>query len=767
MKTFDYQQDAVRDLLRHTLQMLTLNGSRHTLVFRAPTGSGKTVMTTMALEQITLQTRGNGHEPVMIWIAPNALHEQSYFKMKNYFSETRELRPVMYDELDHSEGLLHPGEVLFVNWESINKEKNIMVRNSEQGYSLFEITRRTREAGHPIIVVIDEEHDFWSTTADKSKQVLDKIDPKIELRVSATPRTTGEQLVNIPRERVVDEEMIKEGIVLNEEVRKDINDERSLTQHLLELSLRKRQEIAEAYRQLEVNINPLLLIQLPNDNNDKLTDDDNRLIESIKNYLELTNWSMTIDNGQLAVWLSKEKENLNGIEQPDSMVNVLLFKQAIAKGWDCPRAAVLLIFRRLNSSEFTMQTVGRILRMPEQHFYPIPMLNKGYVFTDVSSDRIEIVQDGIGYISRLVAKRRDDITLIALDGKASSRLSETRNRLGSDFKQTLRQTFIDHWGLTQTRLNFDDDPFPYGDESPYAVNRRSAELKAHVTFDVKQVQVEIPENVDLNIEGVTELAGHKVGFARRGSELRQLFGIFCTSHIGPFERLSAATLGRCLLELMEELFECYENEAVKVILSTKNDNNRKYADIVNRAINSYRDHHDERKRKAAERAISDVRWELPADRLYEEETNEAIKGMDSHALLPFIRQRGAYSPEKRFEIFLNEHKEYIDWWYKNGDKGRDHYAIAYTKRDGSKSLFYVDFIIRMKSGHIMLFDTKSANSDSEAPAKHNALIDLVRAHQDMGGGIIIEDSGNWLYSDTYINNTTDLSGWKAFFPDQE
>lgn len=767
MKTFDYQQEAVRDLLRHTLQMLTLNGTRHTLVFRAPTGSGKTVMTTMALEQITLQTRGNGHEPVMIWIAPNALHEQSYFKMKNYFSETRELRPVMYDELDHTEGLLHPGEVLFVNWESINKEKNIMVRESEQGYSLFEITRRTREAGHPIIVVIDEEHDFWSATADKSKQVLDNIDPKIELRVSATPRTTGEQLVNIPRERVVDEEMIKEGIVLNEEVRKDINDERSLTQHLLELSLRKRQEIAEAYRQLEVNINPLLLIQLPNDNNDKLTDDDNRLIETIKNYLELTNWSMTIDNGRLAVWLSKEKENLNGIEQPDSMVNVLLFKQAIAKGWDCPRAAVLLIFRRLNSSEFTMQTVGRILRMPEQHFYPIPLLNKGYVYTDVSSDRIEIVQDGIGYISRLVAKRRDDITLISLDGKASSRLSETRNRLGSDFKQTLRQTFIDHWGLTQTRLNFDDDPFPCGDESPYAVNRRSAELKAHVTFDVKQVQVEIPENVDLNLEGVTELAGHKVGFARRGSELRQLFGIFCTSHIGPFEKLSSATLGRCLLELMEELFECYENEAVKIILSTKNDNNRKYADIVNKAISTYARHHDERKRKAAERAINDIHWELPADRLYEEETNEAINGMYSHALLPFIRQRGASSPEKRFETFLEEHKEYIEWWYKNGDKGRDHYAIAYTQSDGSKSLFYVDFIIRMKSGRILLFDTKSADSDSEAPAKHKALIDYVRVHQNMGGGVIIEDNGNWLYSDTYISKTTDHSGWKAFFPDQE
>ena len=285
---------------------------------------------------------------------------------------------------------------------------------------------------------------------------------------------------------------------------------------------------------------------------------------------------------------------------------------------------------------------------------------------------------------------------------------------------------------------------------------------------MKQVQVEIPENVDLNLEGVTELAGHKVGFARRGSELRQLYEDFCIRHIFPFEKLSAATLGRCLLELMEELFECYENEALKVILSTKNDNNRKYAEIVNIAISTYARHHDERKRKAAERAISDVCWELPADRLYEEDTNEAIKGMDSHALLPFIRQRGAYSPEKRFETYLDEHKEYIDWWYKNGDNGRDHYAIAYTKRDGSQSLFYVDFIIRMKSGRILLFDTKSANSDPESTGKQKALRDYIQTHENMDGGIIIQDktTGNWLYSDEPINGTKDISKWKTFFPDQ-
>ena len=66
----------------------------------------------------------------------------------------------MFDELDQSEGI-QPGEILFVNWESINKEKNLMVRDSESSASIYEITRRTQEElGLPIVAVIDEEHMF-------------------------------------------------------------------------------------------------------------------------------------------------------------------------------------------------------------------------------------------------------------------------------------------------------------------------------------------------------------------------------------------------------------------------------------------------------------------------------------------------------------------------------------------------------------------------------------------------------------------------------
>ena len=58
-------------------------------------------------------------------------------------------------------------------------------------------------------MVIDEEHLFWTKTADKSKAVLEKINAKVEIRISATPKTKPEYLVNIDRQEVIREEMIK------------------------------------------------------------------------------------------------------------------------------------------------------------------------------------------------------------------------------------------------------------------------------------------------------------------------------------------------------------------------------------------------------------------------------------------------------------------------------------------------------------------------------------------------------------------------------
>ena len=163
MKNIQYQQKAVSELVEKTIGLLSLSGNRHTLIFKAPTGSGKTVMASEMLMRLNDELAERPDAPftevAYIWIAPNKLHEQSYFKMKNHFTETKILRPVIYDELDHSiEGYIRPGEILFVNWESINKDNAVMVRETELSASLYDITRRTQEDnGIPIIVIIDEE----------------------------------------------------------------------------------------------------------------------------------------------------------------------------------------------------------------------------------------------------------------------------------------------------------------------------------------------------------------------------------------------------------------------------------------------------------------------------------------------------------------------------------------------------------------------------------------------------------------------------------
>lgn len=86
-----------------------------------------------------------------------------------------------------------------------------------------------------------------------------------------------------------------------------------------------------------------------------------------------------------------------------------------------------------------------------------------------------------------------------------------------------------------------------------------------------------------------------------------------------------------------------------------------------------------------------------------------------------------------------------------------------------KSLFYVDFVIRMKNGHVYLFDTKSAGSDVTAPEKHNALLQYIQEYSTkdtpLYGGVIIQDGSNWLYSKLPIENTTDLLNWDAFYPE--
>ena len=784
MKQLKYQEKAVRQLVENTVNLLGLNGNRRQVVLKAPTGAGKTVMASEMLATLTEELQSRSDLPfrqvAFIWIAPNKLHQQSYFKMKNFFTETKLLKPVMFDELDQSDGIIHQGEVLFVNWESINSKNNLIVRDNEQGLSLYDIARKTREENIPIIVVIDEEHLFWTKTADKSKAVLEKINAKVEIRISATPKTQAEYLVNIDRQEVIREEMIKEGVLLNPDVTSGYANDIALNEHLINKALEKRQQIADAYKKEGVNINPLLLIQLPNDTTDAMTADDTKIMEQVVQYLDVMQ-GINTDNHRLAVWLSKQKTNLEDIERNDNLTEVLLFKQAIALGWDCPRAAVLLIFRKLTSDTFTVQTVGRILRMPEQRFYRNPLLNKGYVYTDISKDKIQIVADDMDYLHKAVlqAVRRNNLDNVQLVSYYEVRRSADRNRLGPDFRRVLTKTFEDMW-TTTTPLTipflFEDEGEESNDEeidmqSTIAKNRQAAE-RQRIRLDVKNVNIEIPADIFFqNDVNTTIETGQKAKFTRTAGEVDRVYIDWCRQMLSGYEKAhSTGVLANYLLEAMENLFELFETEAKKVVLY--HENRPKFADVVSKALDRYARQLKQRQQEAKKRSFEQYEWEVPEDRTYTEENHVIKDKMEDHALLPFIELRTASTPEQEFALFLESHRDSIDWWYKNGDSGREHYAVAYTNSQGDKSLFYVDFVIKMNNGQVFLFDTKTENSDPDAPQKHNALLDYMQNEENspkhLQGGIIVHDinhSGNWLYSPLPIDNTYDTRGWDAFFPD--
>lgn len=762
----DYQKEAVRQLKEEMIKMLNYDDERQKLVFKAPTGSGKTVMVSSLLDELTSELPVCGNckytRVAWVWIAPNKLHQQSYRSMRNFFSETRSLRPVMFDECDHLEGL-QPGDVLFLNWESINKDNAVLIRDNEQNRTLYELIRRTKVEQHvPVVVIIDEEHMFAGRNARKSEMVLQSIQPKIELRVSATPESSSFHCCEVRRDDVVAEEMIKKGVQLNPAIKSE-NDQSNLTvnQRLLKKALEKREELAKAYH--EQGINPLLLIQLPNDNSANMSKDENNLVEELKYYLD-TMCGISVENGKMAVWLSEEKSpNLSEINKPDNLTQVLLFKQAIALGWDCPRASVLLIFRDLKSVTFTTQTVGRILRMPEQRFYTNEMLNYGYVYTNLSEDIVRIVGDDMNYISNVFANRRKDLVNVELRSTYIDHHVNDRNRLGSTFRKLFYQTMEDILEVEsrQTSLPFGGSDGEGAQNSNIIAENRLRAKKYGIQTDVTRIFVKIPKDTPMTgVDGEVHIT-QTATLALNEGELSELFEHFCRKNLHGYSAYDSTPILRGAIEdAMEKYLNIFETDVPKVALYHQN--RPKFEEIIAVAIARYTN--NSAKRQKTQPSYQETTFVIPETRIYNSKIVHSTEGsIFNHALRPFFELENVSGPEYEFARWIDKQTESVDWWYKNGDEGKQHFAVGYTGSDGRQRCFYVDFLIRLRNGIICLFDTKTPGSDPDAVEKHNALQAYIEEHNALGkrmvGGLLIQVGSNWYYPGGVIEHTRDTAGW--------
>jgi type III restriction enzyme len=751
-----YQEEAVQGLLKDTYSLLAKPGARHKMVLKAPTGAGKTITMAAFLNQLSNEIPDKLELPkrkvAFIWFAPNQLHLQSYLSLKDFFKELRTIKPIQFEDI--SDGQLKPNEMLFVNWQSVNKESNLFIKENEQGKDLIKFVYSAMLDDIEIICILDEAH--YHANGKKAKELLQKIHAKIEIDVSATPLFKSDYGYTIKRDEVIEAEMIKKNVVLNPALDHHTQQGRPLNQVLLEEALTKREELARAYQAVGSNINPLLLIQLPNETK-KESALDKQMIEEVETFLDYK--GITTQNERLAVWLSNTKTNLEGIETQNSLTDVLLFKQAIALGWDCPRAAVLLIFREIKQEHFGIQTVGRILRMPEQKHYPNPILNNGYVYTNLSKDVIHIVQEDMDYIVQNKAYRVERYLEIALQSAfINTRLS--RNRLGSKFRKCLYEAAEEYFGVTT-------DPSLTGGKTIEEFNKERL-AATFIQMDVDQIEIPIPKDLELVIvEGATRVE-EKEKFAKTTNELNALFRQFCRDHVGGYAKVdSTPVLELALKMFFEEYIIMDEFKAIKVMLFEQN--KPKFIEFIDQALLK---HEQLQKEKAAQasKKVEHCQWDVPSERIFNE--NYQQREADTHALEPFYEYRGASNPEKYFVVFLENNKQHIDWWYKNGDKNREDFAVTYEDVNGITRGFYVDFVIRLKNGTIALFDTKTLDSDPNFVRKHNALYNYIQEksspQKPLIGGVIVprskSDYSVWKFADNLIDKANDHTGWVAFDP---
>lgn len=752
----EYQEKAVEGLLNDTYTVLKMSGGRLKIVFKAPTGAGKTVTMAAYLNKLCEELPDKldipQREIAFIWIAPNQLHLQSYNALKSYFAELRSIKPIQFEDI--TDDRIKPNEVLFLNWQSINKEGNLYIKENENDKTLVSYINQSRLHDTEIIVILDEAH-LFAARGTAAQKLLQDIYGKIEIEVSATPLylNAAKKIVQIDRGEAIQAEMIKQGVILNPALDAHEQGGKTLNQLLLELALKKRDDIAAAYKKMGVNINPLLLIQLPNDTKTESVLD-NKIKDEVITMLDVK--AITTTNHRLAVWLSETKTNLEGIEAHDNMTDVLLFKQAIALGWDCPRAAVLLIFREIANPTFSIQTVGRILRMPEQKHYPEAILNYGYVYTDLSKDIIQIVQDDMDYIVQNKAIRVAYYKNIALKSYfINTRL--TRNRLGSKFRKCLYEAAEEYLGVTM-------DIVKTGASGLYVYN--TSQLKSHfIELNINNIEIPVPKDVDIVAEVGVTYATKMERFAKTQGELDRIFRQFCRDHVGGFVKVdSTPVLELALKYFFEEYIGMDEYHAIKIILYDLN--NPKFIEVIDRALAKF-EILQQQKAATASKRVEESEWDVPPEKIFNENYQE--KPAHIYALEPFYENKGASNPEKGFALFLEKNNENIEWWYKNGDKNKEDFAVTYIDRQGITRGFYVDFVIKLKNGITALFDTKTPDSDAEFCNKHNSLIQYINTNsteeKKMIGGVIIPKEENvWKYCDNPITNSKDTTGWITFDP---
>lgn len=450
-KLFNFQEDAINELQTALKNLWNITDTIPKILLKAPTGSGKTLITSAFID--SLQTESpflpNLGDIAFIWITfGEKLAYQSKDKFYNtFFPNLRNTLSTHEDCLN----VLRSNEILFINWEKLSQAKStdrLKLRRPENvedrketGYYFEDIIENTHLQGRNIILIIDESHSHVET--DNSQEIIKIINPKLIYNMSATPFKNEDakkafalmmmekqaEMIEIDRQKVIDAGLIKQEIKCQTEEDLKRFKGANIDEVMLDLAIEKRNQIKDEWEKIGLNINPLCLIQLPND--DSTYDDKTETKEVFtKNYL----LRRGIPENRIGAWLDNKpvKEEWR-LTDNDSEIDFLLFKLAAGTGWDCPRAHVLVMFREVKSPVFQSQTLGRIVRMAcfddkllENH----TMLKTGYLYTTYERNTValEVTSSGNNkqkvYSSKLITTSKKDAVVKTYENDLFNLLSQ-------------------------------------------------------------------------------------------------------------------------------------------------------------------------------------------------------------------------------------------------------------------------------------------------------------------------------------------------------
>ena len=413
-----YQDVAVYDetdgILPNILRFLKSDKYQRLFVLKSIMGSGKTIIASECIEALleSDDPARTNKELCVIWLSKGnaGLHMQSSEKLARAIKSKDIHVYGIKDSADFNADRFNDKDVYVINWEKINNLKdgelvnNLFVESENKNLRLA--LRNSKDV--EFVIFIDEFHLNYNTAS--YKKIIDFFNPHVIIGMSATPSdsqmTAADFKYTVPVEDVKAEGMVKKGVCFNtasDYSDNEISQYDTLDEFFLRLALRQRNILEEKYRNEGSDIIPLLLIQF---NDDKKNED----IIRVKDILD-----REYDNNRhndYAIWISEADNKKDKLRSPDNVianldsnaVKILLFKQAIATGWDCPRAHVLLKYRRVATkkdantiSSFDIQTIGRIFRMPEPNrfadknykHYDDDDLNYGYVYVPENSYILE------------------------------------------------------------------------------------------------------------------------------------------------------------------------------------------------------------------------------------------------------------------------------------------------------------------------------------------------------------------------------------------